>query len=198
MLDATYSHDGTAIVTDSEDKSTRYVVFPDTDSESPAEYWEDTQLLRYATAYNDSDDTGAESNTGTMRAFLRVLDETGDDNRALTVAQRYARVYEPASSIDTYSFCGYSQSDWADIVIVHDGTQAGYALDAHELRSYFSEWAQYARGDVFAVMQEFRTVCDAGQEHWSTVNDQGIDSMTLGSIYADSAEQAVSYYLENN
>ena len=127
--------------------------------------------------------------------FQRVLDQHGDDTLALLVTQRYARIIlgwttERANeSIDTKTARGYSQSEWWDILIVRYDHGGALALG--------DVWEQWARGDVWCVMLETSTECDKGETHWEAVTDQGIDSMVVGGIYADSAEDAVIDYLEN-
>lgn len=188
MFDTEYLHDGSMIVTDSDAPNVRYIVFQDTDSESPAE-WGDTVMV-YATSYRGSVDIPREE---LARVFERVYSEDHDANAALAVTRRYARVYlgwtpdRANDAIVTYSACGYSQSDrWDILAITHNDAYA---------ESLAKVWEQWARGDVYTVATEYATECEKGETHWEDTNDQCIDSMAWGGIYADDAESAVTEYL---
>ena len=186
-----YLPDDTAhIYDDTADTPTRYVVWQDTDSESPAECGYNSEVMVYRTAYNGRVDAPADE---LATVFQRVLDQHNDDTLALLVTQRYARIilgWSPAranESIVTYSARGYSQGNWWDILaITHEDEYA---------ESLAKEWEQWARGDVWCVMLETSTVCDKGDTHWDAVTDQGIDSTVIGGIYADNAESAAAEYL---
>ena len=185
-----YLHDGTAhVYDDTADTPTRYVVWPDTDSESPANWNSDDTIM----AYNTSPRSGRDEATCELsEVFARAYD-THNADKALDITRRYARVClgwskeRAEDAIVTYSACGYSQSDWWDILAI--------TWDGEYAESLAEEWEQWARGDVWSVMAEYGTVCEQGETHWDTVNDQGIDSNVIGGIYADSAEEAVAHYL---
>ena len=191
MFDAKHLADGTVIVTDSDTPNTRYVVWQDDGAESPTEWDDDSEVMVYRTAYNGRVDAPADE---LATVFQRVLDQHNDDTLALLVTQRYARIilgWSPAranGSIDTKTARGYSQSAWWDILIVR--------YDHGDALALGDVWEQWARGDVWCVMLETSTVCDKGDTHWDAVTDQGIDSTVLGGIYADSAEDAVTTYLQ--
>lgn len=185
-LEATWTQMGdTVIVTDADEPNTRYVVWLDDYVARPLDYWEGASVVQYAGDNSESPDDA----TGALGAFFRHYAETGDDDAALRFAQRYARAFQTGETIDTRTLRGHSQSHWTDAVFV---TQK----DAGAIESYADEYAQWFRGDVYVVMAEYATECDRGQVHWETVNDQGIDSTTVGGIYADTPEDAVSQYLE--
>lgn len=186
-----YLHDGTThVYDDAADTPTRYVVWQDTNSESPA-YWNNDNTVM---VYNTSPRGGRDKATCELsEVFQRVYDVHGDDELALEVTRRYARVClgwvreRAEDAIVTYSARGYSQSDWWDILAI--------TCEDEYAESLAKEWGQWASGDVYCVMAEYGEECDAGTMHWDTVNDQGIDSLAVGGIYADSAEGAVSEYL---
>ena len=197
-LTTDYSHDG-YIVTDDDMPETRFIVWHDTEAIDPRDEWDGVQIGVYAAGYRSTAELRSESDadTRTMRAFIRAYDQTGDDARALRIAQRYARVFDSSHVIATHSARGYSQSDWADAVIVcHSGDDAN---------TYAAEWAQWARGDVFAVMCETYIPCPHPQAchaitrcaGWEPVTDahNSIPSSVMGNIYADNAEDAVMQYL---
>ena len=186
-----YLHDGTAhVYDDTADTPTRYVVWQDTDSESPATWNHDNTIM----VYNTSPRSGRDKATCELsEVFHRVYDEHGDDELALEVTRRYARVClgwvreRAEGAIMTYSARGYSQSDWWDILAI--------TWEGEYAESLAEQWEQWARGDVWSVMAEYGTVCEQGETHWDTVSDQGIESLHIGGIYADNAEEAASEYL---
>ena len=185
-----YSHDGTMhLYDDAADTPTRYVVWQDTDSESPANWNSDNTIM----IYNTSPRGGRDKATCELSEVFERAYDTHDADKALDITRRYARVClgwsndRAEGAIVTYFACGYFQGDWWDILaITYEGEYA---------ESLAEEWEQWARGDVWSVMAEYGTECDAGTMHWDTVNDQGIDSLAVGGIYADSAESAASEYL---
>ena len=186
-----YPHDYTAhVYDDTADTPTRYVVWQDSDSESPATWNSDDTIMVYNTSPRNGRD---EATCELSEVFRRVHEEHGDADKALDITRRYARVClewskeRAEGAIVTYSARGYSQSDWWDILaITYEGEYA---------ESLAEEWEQWARGDVWSVMAEYGEECDAGTMHWDTVNDQGIDSDVINDIYADSAADAVTQYL---
>ena len=185
-----YPHDGTAhVYDDTADTPTRYVVWQDTDSESPATWNPDDTIMIYSTSPRSRRD---KATCELSEVFERAYD-MHDADKALAITRRYARVclgWTPEraeGAIVTYSARGYSQSDWWDILAIT--WEGEYAEPLAE------EWEQWVRGDVYCVMAEFGSECDEGVLHWDTVNDQGIDSLPIGGIYADSAEDAVTQYL---
>ena len=185
-----YLNDGTVhLYDDTADTPTRYVVWQDTDAESPANWNSDNTIM----VYNTSPRCGRDKATCELSEVFERAYDMHDADKALTITRRYARVClgwdreRAEGAIVTYSARGYSQSDWWDILtITYEGE---YAEPLAE------EWGQWARGDVYCVMAEYGTECDAGTMHWDTVNDQGIDSDVIGGIYADSAEDTIAHYL---
>ena len=92
-----------------------------------------------------------------------------DEDDLLARAERYARVFHGDTRVARlFSFQGYSQSDWTEIVFI--------GPDAETVSFIADNYGYYFRGDVWLVASE---------------ND------AMGSIYADSAEDAATYYLEN-
>ena len=185
-----YLHDGTAhVYDDTADTPTRYVVWQDTDTESPANWNSDDTIMVYSTSPRSRRD---KATCELSEVFERAFD-MHDADKALDITRRYARVClgwskeRAEGAIVTYFACGYVQGDWWDILAI---TYVGEFAE-----SLAKEWEQWARGDVYCVMAEYGTECDKGDLHWDTVNDQGIDSDVIGGIYADSAEGAVTQYL---
>lgn len=196
-LEVTHGHDGTATVTDPATPHARFVVWQDTDAEDPRAWQDDAsaQTLIYSANRGSSPDSTDDAASPVMAAFMQHYTEHGDADAALILARRYARIWSPGWKIDTYSARGYSQGDWWDLVTV-TGPDAGDPSD------YSQEWEQWARGDVYSVMRETFMPCETpdtchGDEesHWWSVTDQGIESLVIGGIYADDAEDAVAQYL---
>ena len=185
-----YLHDGTThVYYDAADTPARYVVWQDTDTESPANWNSDDTIMVYSTSpLGGRDKATCELSEVFERAYY-----THDADKALDITRRYARVClgwskeRAEGAIVTYSARGYSQGDWWDILAI--------TWEGEYAESLAKEWEQWARGDVYCVMAEYGTVCEQGETHWDTVNDQGIDSDVIGGIYADSAGDAVTQYL---
>ena len=185
-----YLHDGTAhVYDDTADTPTRYVVWQDTDTESPANWNSDGTIM----IYNTSPRGGRDKATCELSEVFERAYDTHDADKALDITRRYARVClgwskeRTEDAIVAYSACGYSQGEWWDVLAI--------TWEGEYAESLAKKWEQWARGDVWSVMAEYGTECDAGTMHWDTVNDQGIDSNVIGGIYADNAEDAVSEYL---
>lgn len=183
-----YLHDGTVHVYDeTADTPTRYVVWQDSDS--PANWNSDDTVM----VYNTSPRSGRDKATCELSEVFERAYDTHDADKALAITRRYARVcigWTPEraeGAIVTYSARGYSQGDWWDILAI--------TWEGEYAESLAEQWEQWVRGDVWSVRAEFGTVCDKGELHWDTVNDQGIDFYPVGGIYADSAEDTVSEYL---
>lgn len=185
-----YLHDGTTYLYDDEaDTPTRYVVWQDENAESPAT-WDDSNTIM---VYNTSPRSGRDKATCELsEVFARAYD-MHDADKALDITRRYARVFlgwareRAEDAIVTYSARGHSQGDWWDVLAI--------TYENDYAKSLAKEWEQWARGNVWVVMAEYGTECDKGTMHWDSVNDQGIDSHSIGGIYADSAEDAVTEYL---
>ena len=183
-----YAPDGTTYVY-TDDENTRYAVWKDNDAEDPREWDDETETHIYNTANRYDTDTPSnwwDAKAPTMRAFLRRYEDTGDDTDALTFATRYAKIFETGEEIDVASVSGHSQSNWWEIVTVATGGR--YASNALDV---MGEWL---RGDVYAVQREHATECEHGEVHWGFHNDQGLESIPVGGIYASSPEDAVTEY----
>lgn len=185
-----YLHDGTAhVYDDTADTPTRYVVWQDTDAESPVTWATDATILIYGTYPRSG---RGKATCELSEVFERAYD-THDADKALAITRRYARVClewskeRAEDAIVTYSARGYSQSDWWDILAI--------TWEGEYAESLAKEWEKWMHGDVWSVMAEYGTECDAGTMHWDTVSDQGIESLHIGGIYADTAEEAVAHYL---
>ena len=185
-----YLHDGTMhLYDDTADTPTRYVVWQDSDSDSPAT-WDNGSTIM---VYNTSPRSGRDKATCELSEVFERAYDMHDADKALAITRRYARVclgWTPERAEDaivTYSAREYSQGHWWDILAITYEDECAESLA--------KEWEKWASGDVYCVMAEHGSECDEGTMHWDTVNDQGLDSIPIGGIYADSAEDAVTQYL---
>lgn len=185
-----YLHDGTThVYDDTADTPTRYVVWQDENAESPGTWNSDDTIM----VFNTSPRGGRDKATCELSEVFERAFDMHDADKSLAITRRYARVclgWTPERAEDaimTYSARGYSQGDWWDILAI--------TWEGEYAEGLAKEWEQWARGDVYCVMAEYGIVCDKGDLHWDTVSDQGIDSLAIGGIYAESAEEAVAHYL---
>ena len=147
-------------------------VTQDSDGESPLEWGHDVvayvHLSGYIMTLPDCDGSG----DPIAYAFAHYVDNARrgeDEDDLLTRAMRYARTFYGDTRVaKLIGLQGYSQGDWADIVFI--------GPDAETVNFIAENYTQYFCGDVWVV---------------SSDND------VIGSIYADSAEDAAMLYLEN-
>ena len=121
------------------DDGTRVTVGHDADSENPCNWYSDTILCVYRAGYSSvcEDDKG----DILARAFVDYRDRGEDDERALMLAKRYARTFYGDERVAILgSMIGYSQSHWADFIVVGE-----------EVESLSAAWEQWARGDVYCA-----------------------------------------------
>ena len=189
-----YLHDGTVIVTDRTEPDARFIVWQDESADDPRTWTDAAQTLIYRAAYlSRSEDDLSDADTGTMQTFCRVYDATGNEDHALKVAQRYARIVEPGTQIALHGARGYSQGAWWDTVTV--------TTDGTDPDAYAETLAQYLAGDVWCVKRETYVPCEVegchadDDEHWEGVTASGVDSLVVGGIYASDVEDAVSQYV---
>lgn len=158
-----------------------YLASPDTDTEDPRT-WDDTVAIRIYRAPRTSIDS--ESNIGVEadRLFRDVLGRGYSDEVAERAAARHARFFEPQySAVVTATIHGYSQSDWWDVV--------GYGPSEEEVKGAINTFAQWLRNDVWTVTVCETVVCDFGETHREVIE-------SLSGIYADSEEEAITYFRE--
>ena len=147
-------------------------VTQDTDADSPLDWGHDVVAYvhrsRYRMTLADCDN-GRDVMARAFAEYVHSARRGEDEDDLLTLAMRYARAFHGDMRVaKLVGLHGYSQGDWADIVFIGpDAETVDFIADAY---------GQYFRGDVWVV---------------SSDND------AMGSIYADSAEDAAAYYLEN-
>lgn len=102
--------------------------------------------------------------------FAEYWDRGHGDERALELTNRYMRAFHGDTRTGTlHTVRGYSQGDWTDLLLVSNWPEAHAA--------HVREFEQWFRGDV-----------------WYVANDTTGEA--CGGIYADTPEQAVSYFRE--
>lgn len=188
MLSSIQKYDHTILI-DPDIPDARWVVSMDDYAESPAAYRDETTVHVYRAARGYSTDIADHALSETFQA---VFDESrGDDELALKVTRRYARVIlgwtieESEERIITANIRGYAQSEWKDILVIVYKDGYGTA------EGYVSEYRQWFQGDVWCVTREERIECDnedschgSEESHWEIVE-------SCGGIYADDAESAL-------
>lgn len=131
------------------------------------------EVLRFRSDWYDRDTDKLETaNCPVIRAFGHFR-ERWDDDTALTLANRWSRIFHDGTRAITQTV-HLDQSSWRDVI------SSGECAKAN-----IEEWAQWARGDVYHVFTE---VWDPTPGEGWTYEDG------LGGIYADSAEEAAEYY----
>ena len=162
-----------ASYTDDETGKT-YRVWHDEGTEDPRGWIsdDDMALYLYNAAWHHGTDWEPPVNVA-AKAFAQFYGRTGDDNRAEAMTARYLRLFYPDDDyrIGVFSLHGYSQSDWWDVFVAVKGDGWGTP------ESHAQEWGIWARGDVFVV-----TNVETGE--------------SLGGIYAESEEDAVNVFME--
>lgn len=89
----------------------------------------------------------------------------GGEDEAQEFVRRYLRAFHGAADVRLYHHTGYSQGDWADIWVIvesevlHDGTT--WTPTREQVDAVLDEWSAWARGDVYIVESEYRTLADA-------------------------------------
>ena len=146
-------------------------VMQDSGGESPLEWGHDVVAYVHRSGYimtlPDCDGSG-DPIAYAFAYYVGNARRGEDEDDLLTRAMRYARTfYDDTRAAKLIGLQGYSQGDWADIVFI--------GPDAETVDLVSSEYGAYFRGDI-----------------WSVVSDDD----SIGSIYADSAEEAATYYLE--
>ena len=154
------------------DNGDTLLVTQDSDSESPLEWGWDVVAYVHRSGYRMSlpDCEGSRDPIADAFAYYVGNARRGEDeDELLARAVRYARTFYADNRVaKLVRLRGYSQSDWAEIVFI--------GPDAETVDFIAENYGYYFRGDVWSV-------------------DSDNDGM--GGIYADSAEDAATYYLEN-
>ena len=112
--------------------------------------------------------------------------------KCATVTNRLLKMSGDSTRVFPHSTHGYSQSDWADILVVLDSPEE-WTAPAEAAENIAREWEQWARGDVWIVTELERdaaahfAICepDSECECWTDTDN------SCGFIIADSPAEAV-------
>ena len=144
----------------------------DSDSDSPLDWGHGVVAYVHRSGYRMTLADCEGSADPIAYAFAYYVDNArrGEDEADLLArAMRYARTFYGDTRVaKLVGLQGYSQSDWAEIVFI--------GPDAETVDFIADNYGYYFRGDVWLVAS---------------------DNDAIGCIYADSAEDAATYYLEN-
>ena len=153
------------------DNGDTLLVTHDSDSDSPLEWGWDVVAYVHRSGYRMSLPDCESGRDIIARAFAEYVHNARrgeDEDDLLARAMRYARTFYADTRVaKLVGLQGYSQSEWAEIVFI--------GPDAEMVNFIAEDYGYYFRGDVWSV-------------------DSDNDGM--GGIYADSAEDAATYYLE--
>lgn len=152
---------------------TGFDVWNDTDADDPRTRIPDEHAALYV--YNGprgNKDSEVPENV-VAQAFARFNETLPSDAHAFAATVRWLNVFHPDLKVDAEmrTIRGYSQGDWADVFAV---VAEGYGT----AESHIDEYRMWCFGDVWVVDPD--------------------DDDSLSGIYADSAEDAVKFYLENH
>lgn len=101
-----------------------------------------------------------------------------------TFVRRYLRAFWGVQHASMRHHQGYSQSDWADIWVIVEGD-----VDTHNpdglADAVWSEWDAWAKGDIYSVESQTRTLTDAMCSDPSDPDDGWEDDESIGGCYGD-------------
>ena len=103
--------------------------------------------------------------------------------------RRYLRAFWDAQHVSLRHHSGYSQSDWADIWVIVEGVEEGANVDALADATW-EEWDAWAKGDVYSVESQTRTLTDAMCADPRDPGDGWQDDEHVGGYYGDEGARA--------
>jgi len=113
----------------------------------------------------------------------------GDDIDRETFVRRYLRAFWDVQHVSLRHHQGYSQSDWADIWVIVEGVEEGANVDALADATW-QEWDAWAKGDVYTVESQTRTLTDAMCADPRDPDDGWEDYEHVGGYYGDEGARA--------
>jgi hypothetical protein len=150
---------------------TVYEAVQDTDAEDPRTWGTLAPLTVFLAPYTSNPET---DDNAAIAAFLRAYGLTQNEDQAVTIANRWSRVFGNGDQVQTFHLTGYAQGDWWHIVTTGDQSDA----------DVFEMWA---RGDVWQVTEYEETTCNLGDTHRTLVD-------STSGIYAADEASAIDYY----
>ena len=106
-----------------------------------------------------------------------------------TFVRRYLRAFWDVQHVSLRHHSGYSQSDWADIWVIVEGVEEGVSPDNLADATWF-EWDAWAKGDVYTVESQTRTLTDAMCADPRDPDDGWEDHERVGGHYGDEGAHA--------
>ena len=110
-----------------------------------------------------------------------------------TFVRRYLRAFWDVQHVSLRHHSGYSQSDWADIWVIVEGVEEGVSPDNLADATWF-EWDAWAKGDVYIVESQTRTLTDAMCADPRDPDDGWEDCEHVGGYYGDEGARAGLMY----
>lgn len=107
--------------------------------------------------------------------------------------RRYLRAFWDVQHVSLRHHSGYSQSDWADIWVIVEGVEEGVSPDNLADATWF-EWDAWAKGDVYIVESQTRTLTDAMCADPRDPDDGWEDCEHVGGYYGDEGARAGLMY----
>lgn len=108
----------------------------------------------------------------------------GDEDAMIEYVSRYLRIFHGVQHVSLRSHQGYSQGDWADIWVIVEGVEEGVSPD-NLADATWSEWDAWAKGDVYTVESQTRTLTDAMCADPRDPDDGWEDYEHVGGYYGD-------------
>lgn len=113
----------------------------------------------------------------------------GSDADREEFVRRYLRAFWGVQHASLRHHQGHSQGDWADIWVIVEGVEGGADVDALADATW-NEWSAWAKGDVYSVESQTRTLTDAMYSDPSDPDDGWEDFECVGGYYGDKAATA--------
>lgn len=107
--------------------------------------------------------------------------------------RRYLRAFWDVQHVSLRHHQGYSQSDWADIWVIAEGVEENVSPD-NLADATWEEWDAWARGDVYIVESQTRTLADAMCADPRDPDDGWEDCERVGGHYGDEGALAGLMY----
>lgn len=117
----------------------------------------------------------------------------GDEDAMVEYVSRYLRIFHGVQHVSLRHHGGYSQSDWADIWVIVEGVEEGVSPDNLADATWF-EWDAWAKGDVYTVESQTRTLTDAMCADPRDPDDGWEDHERVGGHYGDEGAHAGLMY----
>lgn len=117
----------------------------------------------------------------------------GGETEAQEFVARYLRAFWDVQHVSLRHHSGYSQSDWADIWVIVEGVEEGVSPDNLADATWF-EWDAWAKGDVYIVESQTRTLTDAMCADPRDPDDGWGDREHVGGHYGDEGARAGLMY----